>query len=43
VEDDPASVADAEQRYAAARYRQARANPERVVLAIDVRSVLGNL
>ena len=40
--DDAAAVADAEQRYAA-RYRQPRANPERVVLAIDVTSVLGNL
>jgi PPOX class probable F420-dependent enzyme len=42
VLDDPLSVADAEQRYAA-RYRQPRPNPERVVLAIEVTSVLGNL
>ena len=40
--DDTAAVTDAEQRYAA-RYRQPRPNPERVVLAIDVTSVLGNL
>ncbi|NUQ31744.1 MAG: PPOX class F420-dependent oxidoreductase [Dermatophilaceae bacterium] len=42
VVDDPAAVTDAEQRYAA-RYRQPRPNPERVVIAIDVDSVLGNL
>ena len=36
------AVADAEQRYAA-RYREPRPNPERVVIAIDVRSVLGNV
>jgi PPOX class probable F420-dependent enzyme len=42
VVDDAAAVADAEQRYAA-RYRQPRPNPERVVLAIDVTAVLGNL
>ena len=41
VLEDPASVADAEQRYAV-RYRPPRANPERVVLAIDIDSVLGN-
>lgn len=40
--DDAASVSDAEQRYAA-RYREPRPNPERVVIAIDVRSVLGNV
>ena len=40
--DDPASVADAVRRYAV-RYREPRPNPERVVIAIDVRSVLGNL
>jgi PPOX class probable F420-dependent enzyme len=40
--DDPASVTDAEERYAA-RYRQPRPNPERVVIAIDVHSVLGNV
>ncbi|GAB3885870.1 PPOX class F420-dependent oxidoreductase [Terrabacter terrigena] len=42
VVDDAAAVTDAEQRYAA-RYRQPRPNPERVVLAIAVASVLGNL
>ncbi|GAA2019492.1 PPOX class F420-dependent oxidoreductase [Terrabacter terrae] len=42
VLEDEASVADAVQRYAA-RYRQPRLNPERVVIAIDVASVLGNL
>ncbi|WP_374968050.1 PPOX class F420-dependent oxidoreductase [Terrabacter sp. BE26] len=42
VLEDEASVADAVQRYAA-RYRQPRPNPERVVIAIDVTSVLGNL
>lgn len=40
--DDPASVADAVQRYAV-RYREPRPNPERVVITIDVQSVLGNL
>ena len=40
--DDPASVTDAEPRYAA-RYREPRPNPERVVIAIDVRSVRGNV
>ena len=40
--DDPAAVADAEERYAV-RYRQPRPNPERVVLAIDVTIVLGNV
>ncbi|OFE18895.1 PPOX class F420-dependent enzyme [Humibacillus sp. DSM 29435] len=39
---DPASVRDAEQRYAA-RYRVPRENPERVVLAIHVDRVLGNV
>jgi len=42
VLDDAESVADAVERYAA-RYREPRPNPERVVIAIDVRSVLGNL
>jgi F420H(2)-dependent biliverdin reductase len=41
VRDDPASVADAEQRYAR-RYKQPRANPARVVLEISVDRVLGN-
>lgn len=39
---DPASVRDAEQRYAA-RYRVPRENPERVVIAIRVDRVLGNV
>ena len=38
---DPAAVADAESRYAA-RYRRPRVNPERVVIEILVRRVLGN-
>jgi PPOX class probable F420-dependent enzyme len=42
VLDDPVSVTDAERRYAA-RYRQPRANPERVVIAITVTSILGNV
>ena len=40
--DDTGSVADAERRYAA-RYREPRPNPERVVIAITVTSVLGNV
>jgi PPOX class probable F420-dependent enzyme len=40
VRDDPAAVADAERRYAA-RYRQPRENPARVVLEISVDRVLG--
>ncbi len=42
VLDDPQSVVDAELRYAA-RYREPRPNPERVVIAIAVTRVLGNL
>lgn len=42
VRDDPASVADAERRYAA-RYRQPRPNPERVVVEIAVTRVLGTV
>ena len=42
VLDDPGSVADAERRYAA-RYREPRPNPQRVVIAITVTSVLGNV
>jgi F420H(2)-dependent biliverdin reductase len=40
VRADPAAVADAERRYAA-RYRVPRVNPERVVLEITVRRLLG--
>jgi F420H(2)-dependent biliverdin reductase len=42
VLDAPDAVADAERRYAA-RYRQPRPNPERVVIAISVTTILGNL
>lgn len=38
----PAEVRDAEQRYAV-RYRTPRVNPERVVIALTVDRVLGNL
>jgi PPOX class probable F420-dependent enzyme len=41
VRDDPASVADAEERYAA-RYKRPRENPARVVLEISVDRILGN-
>ena len=41
VREDPASVADAEARYAA-RYRTPRPNPERVVIEIAVTRVLGS-
>ena len=41
VRDDPASVADAVERYAR-RYRQPRENPARVVLEISVDRILGN-
>lgn len=40
VRDDPSAVADAERRYAA-RYREPRPNPARVVIEIAVRRVLG--
>ncbi|QIM21586.1 TIGR03618 family F420-dependent PPOX class oxidoreductase [Phycicoccus sp. HDW14] len=40
VLEDAASVRDAEDRYAA-RYRQPRPNPERVVVVLDVDRVLG--
>ncbi|MFZ5871941.1 MAG: acyltransferase, partial [Actinomycetota bacterium] len=42
VTDDPAAVADAERRYAE-RYRTPRPNPERVVVRIEVDTVLGGL
>jgi F420H(2)-dependent biliverdin reductase len=42
VRDEPDVVADAERRYAA-RYRRPRVNPERVVIEITVRRVLGNM
>jgi PPOX class probable F420-dependent enzyme len=41
LRDDPESVRDAENRYAA-RYRQPKPNPRRVVLEIAVTRVLGN-
>lgn len=41
LRDDPESVRDAEERYAA-RYRSPRPNPLRVVLEITVTRVLGN-
>ena len=41
VRDDPASVAEAERRYAE-RYRQPRPNPERVVLEVTITRVLGS-
>ena len=39
---DPASVADAERRYAE-RYRQPRENPARVVIEIHITGILGNV
>jgi PPOX class probable F420-dependent enzyme len=41
IREDPASVADAEQRYAA-RYRQPRPNPARVVIEVAITKVLGS-
>ena len=41
VREDPASVRDAENRYAR-RYKQPRENPARVVLEISVHRILGN-
>jgi F420H(2)-dependent biliverdin reductase len=41
VRDDPASVTDAERRYAA-RYRPPRPNPRRVVIEVVVTRVLGS-
>jgi PPOX class probable F420-dependent enzyme len=42
VVDEPPAVADAVRRYAA-RYRQPRPNPQRVVVEIHVDRVLGNV
>jgi PPOX class probable F420-dependent enzyme len=42
VSAEPAAVAEAERRYAA-RYRTPRPNPERVVIEIAVRRVMGSL
>ncbi|WP_261575670.1 pyridoxamine 5'-phosphate oxidase family protein [Frankia gtarii] len=42
VRDNPASVADAERRYAQ-RYREPRANPLRVVLEVRITRVLGSV
>ncbi|MEU4156873.1 PPOX class F420-dependent oxidoreductase [Actinoplanes sp. NPDC026670] len=41
IRDDPDSVADAVQRYAA-RYRQPRPNPARVVIEVKITRVLGS-
>ncbi|PRX20883.1 PPOX class probable F420-dependent enzyme [Actinoplanes italicus] len=41
IRDDPSSVADAEQRYAA-RYRQPRPNPARVVIEVEITRILGS-
>ena len=42
VNTDPEAVADAERRYAA-RYKEPRPNPLRVVIEIEVRRVLGTV
>lgn len=42
IRDDPASIADAEARYAS-RYRRPRPNPERVVIEIKVTKILGSV
>ncbi|WP_413320165.1 TIGR03618 family F420-dependent PPOX class oxidoreductase [Agrococcus sp. 1P02AA] len=42
VSDDPERVAEAVRRYAE-RYRQPRANPERVVIEVAVQRILGNV
>ncbi|MGA5299093.1 pyridoxamine 5'-phosphate oxidase family protein [Nucisporomicrobium flavum] len=42
VRDDPASIAEAERRYAE-RYRQPRPNPARVVLEVTITKVLGSI
>jgi PPOX class probable F420-dependent enzyme len=41
IRDDPSSVADAVQRYAA-RYRRPRPNPARVVIEVKITRVLGS-
>ena len=41
IRDDPASVAEAERRYAE-RYRQPRPNPARVVIEVTITKVLGS-
>jgi PPOX class probable F420-dependent enzyme len=41
VRDDPSSVTEAEQRYAA-RYRRPRPNPARVVIEVEITRVLGS-
>ena len=41
IRDDPAAVAEAERRYAA-RYRQPRPNPRRVVIEVTITGVLGS-
>jgi PPOX class probable F420-dependent enzyme len=41
IREDPASVRDAEQRYAA-RYRPPRPNPARVVIEVTITRVLGS-
>ena len=41
IRDDPDSVAEAVRRYAA-RYRQPRPNPERVVIEVTITKVLGS-
>ena len=41
IDRDPDVIRDAERRYAA-RYRQPRENPERVVLIMDVTAILGS-
>ncbi|MGL5867455.1 MAG: TIGR03618 family F420-dependent PPOX class oxidoreductase [Dermatophilaceae bacterium] len=42
VLEEPDDVREAEERYAA-RYRQPRPNPERVVIVLEVDRILGNL
>ena len=42
VRDDPATIRDAEERYAV-RYRTPRPNPQRIVLEIRVTRALGNV